>query len=147
MSKENLKLLISIGRVQKMVFGLIEKGLKAHKLSISEFGVLEFLLHKGSQKVQVIAQKILVTSGTITYVIDKLEKKGLVERIMDPEDKRSFLIHLTSAGKEFIQPIFDEHALFLDDLFQDLGDRKKERMTNDLFDLYTSLENNYGLGE
>ncbi len=80
MDNYNLKLVIALARTNNTLFSKIEKSLTPYALSVSEFGVLEFLYHKGKQPVQQIAEKILVTSGTITYIIDKLTQKGFVSR-------------------------------------------------------------------
>ncbi len=80
MSDINLKLVIAMARTYNDMFFEIEKNVQEFGLNISEFGVLEMLYHKGDQPVQKVAEKILVTSGTITYVINKLEKKELVVR-------------------------------------------------------------------
>src|SRR5690554_3566176 len=127
MDRNNLKLVIAIARTHSALFGRVEKRLKKHDLSISEFGVLEFLFHKGRQPVQIIAEKILVTSGTITYVIDKLVKKGLVVREKCSEDKRRFYVDLTESGRTLISEIFPYHERHLEDLFKGLdGESKKE---------------------
>ena len=102
MSDINLKLVIAMARTYNDMFFEIEKNVQEFGLNISEFGVLEMLYHKGDQPVQKVAEKILVTSGTITYVINKLEKKELVVRRKCEKDKRVFYVSLTEKGKEFI---------------------------------------------
>ena len=62
----NLKLVIAIARTYNQLFTKIEESLKPEGMTTTEFGVLEHLYHKGKQPVQNIAEKILVTSGTIT---------------------------------------------------------------------------------
>jgi MarR family 2-MHQ and catechol resistance regulon transcriptional repressor len=79
-------------------------------LGLSDFGVLELLLHKGPSPVNALGQKIRLTSGSISIAIDRLEKKGLVERKDDPEDRRSRIVHLTAQGRKLIECAFTEHA-------------------------------------
>ena len=79
-------------------------------LTISQFGVLEALHHRGSLSQKEIGQKILRSSGNITMVIDNLEKRSLVRRERDQHDRRSFIVHLTEAGKKLIRKIFPPHA-------------------------------------
>ncbi|MGV2686780.1 MarR family transcriptional regulator, partial [Clostridium perfringens] len=105
MSDINLKLVIAMARTYDDLFFEIEKNVQEFGLNISEFGVLEMLYHKGDQPVQKVAEKILVTSGTITYVINKLEKKELVIRRKCEKDKRIFYVSLTEKGKDFIAHI------------------------------------------
>jgi MarR family 2-MHQ and catechol resistance regulon transcriptional repressor len=79
-------------------------------LGYSDFGVLEMLLHKGPTPVNEIGRKIRLTSGSITAAVDRLEKKGLVERCCDPADRRARLVHLTPAGRETAKKAFAAHG-------------------------------------
>jgi MarR family 2-MHQ and catechol resistance regulon transcriptional repressor len=79
-------------------------------LGLSDFGVLEVLLHKGPLPVNVLGQKIRLTSGSISIAIDRLEEKALVERKDDPEDRRARIVHLTVEGRKLIQCAFAQHA-------------------------------------
>lgn len=132
MSKINLKLVIAMARGYNHTFRKIEGNIKSFDLTTSEFGVLEFLFHKGDQPIQEIAKKILVTSGTITYVINKLIDKKLVERKQCTKDKRIFYIHLTEKGEEKIREIFPKHEKFLDDLFKGLENEEKKILIKEL---------------
>jgi MarR family 2-MHQ and catechol resistance regulon transcriptional repressor len=76
----------------------------------SDFAVLEALLHKGPLPVNEIGKKILLTSGSITVAIDRLEKRGLVERRAHGTDRRARIVHLTIEGRKLITRIYGEHA-------------------------------------
>ena len=132
MSDVNLKLVIAMARTYNDLFFQIEKSLKEFELNLSEFGVLEILYHKGDQPVQKIAEKILVTSGTITYVINKLEKKQLVIRRKCNKDKRVYYVSLTEKWREYISHIFPKHKEFLNDLFKDLSEENKREFLENL---------------
>lgn len=75
-------------------------------LTISQFGVLEALYHKGPLCQRDIAVKILKSSGNMTLVIDNLEKSGLVQRRRDTGDRRFYTVHLTEAGSHVIAKTF-----------------------------------------
>lgn len=77
-------------------------------LTISQFGVLEALYHKGPLCQRDVAAKILKSTGNITLVIDNLEKNGLVRRVRDSEDRRFLTVHLTEAGTALIAKVFAE---------------------------------------
>lgn len=141
MTDINLKLVIATARCYNTVFSRIEKNVQEYGLNISEFGVLEMLLHKGEQPVQKIADKILVTSGTITYVLDKLQKKELVYRRKCDKDKRIFYISLTQKGEEFIKDAFEKHKKFLDELFDGLEDDMKTNIVSNMFTLVDTINN------
>jgi MarR family 2-MHQ and catechol resistance regulon transcriptional repressor len=79
-------------------------------LTVSQFGVLESLLHLGPLSQSEIGSKQLKSGGNITLVVDNLEKHGLVRRAVLPEDRRVTMVHLTDAGKALIQEIFPRQA-------------------------------------
>ncbi len=76
----------------------------------SDFAVLEALLHKGPLAVNALGKKVLLTSGSMTAAVDRLERRGLVERRDDPGDRRSWIVHLTAEGERLIQKLFTQHA-------------------------------------
>src|SRR3977135_1964667 len=87
-----------------------EKSITELALCGSDFGVLEALLHKGPLPVNEIGKKILLTSGSITVAVDRLEKRGLVERGAAGTDRRARIVHLTVEGRKLITRIYGEHA-------------------------------------
>jgi MarR family 2-MHQ and catechol resistance regulon transcriptional repressor len=76
----------------------------------SDFAVLEALLHKGPLPINEIGRKVLLTSGSITVAVDRLESKGLVERRASGTDRRAKIVHLTKAGKELSARMYADHA-------------------------------------
>jgi MarR family transcriptional regulator, 2-MHQ and catechol-resistance regulon repressor len=76
----------------------------------SDFAVLEALLHKGPLPINELGKKVLLTSGSITVAVDRLESKGLVERRASGTDRRAKIVHLTKAGKELIARLYADHA-------------------------------------
>jgi MarR family 2-MHQ and catechol resistance regulon transcriptional repressor len=80
----------------------------------SDFGVLEALLHKGPQAVNRLGAKVLLTSGSITTAIDRLERLGCVMRHNDPKDRRTRVVHLTAEGRSLIRKAFAEHQKALE---------------------------------
>jgi len=76
----------------------------------SDFAVLEALLHKGPLPVNEIGKKVLLTSGSITAAVDRLETKGLVERRAHGTDRRARIVHLTKEGRKVITVAYAEHA-------------------------------------
>lgn len=140
MDNVNLKLVVALARTYNNLFFQIEKSLQEFDLNISEFGVLEMLYHKGDQPVQKVAEKILVTSGTITYVINKLEKKEFVVRRKCNKDKRVYYVSLTEKGKDYISHIFPKHKDFLDNLFKDLDEESKTKLLENLIQLRKVLK-------
>jgi MarR family 2-MHQ and catechol resistance regulon transcriptional repressor len=96
-------------------------------LGLSDFAVLETLLHKGPTPVNTIGQRVRLTSGAITAAVDRLESKGLVERKSDSEDRRTRVVHLTSAGRQLIECAFADHARAMDIATSGLSDAEREQ--------------------
>jgi MarR family 2-MHQ and catechol resistance regulon transcriptional repressor len=97
------------------------RSIEALDLCMSDFAVLEVLLHKGPLPVNVIGRKVLLTSGSITTAVDRLEKQQLVERRDHPEDRRARVVHLTAGGKKLIQKAFANHELDMEQAASALG--------------------------
>jgi MarR family 2-MHQ and catechol resistance regulon transcriptional repressor len=79
----------------------------------TDFYILEALFHKGSMAAGVVAKKVLITLGSMSTALDRLERKGLVERRMHGADKRTRMIYLTEQGRDLVAGIFPAHALAL----------------------------------
>src|SRR6266436_8642441 len=79
---------------------LATQSIESLEVCLSDFGVMELLLHKGPQPVNEIGRRIALTSGAITTAVDRLESRGLVIREAHPSDRRARMVRLTSAGEE-----------------------------------------------
>ncbi len=101
---------VKLMRAAESVSSRIHGHLAGANLTISQFGVLEALLHLGPLSQAELAKKILKSTGNITMVIDNLEKRGLVRRERHPEDRRSYAVTLTPAGRKLIGSLFPRHA-------------------------------------
>jgi MarR family 2-MHQ and catechol resistance regulon transcriptional repressor len=94
-------------------------------LGLSDFAVLEAVLHKGPLPVNTIGAKVRLTSGSISVAVDRLERRGLVERRGDPADHRTRLVTLTPKGRELIECAFEAHARAMEDLASRLPDSER----------------------
>jgi MarR family 2-MHQ and catechol resistance regulon transcriptional repressor len=84
-------------------------------LGHSDFAVLEVLLHKGPQPVNIIGKKVLLTSGSITAAVDRLESRKLLHRRADSRDRRSRIVQLTKTGRNLIERAFQKHAMDMEE--------------------------------
>ena len=121
-----LKLFIVLTRASKVILEEAHKPIEKYKLNPTEFAVLELLHHKGRQPIQKIGQKILLRSGSMTYVVDKLEKKGLLERVYCEVDKRITYMSITTRGGELMNSIFPEHAENIESIMSALTVEEQE---------------------
>ncbi|MDD9270746.1 MarR family winged helix-turn-helix transcriptional regulator [Paenibacillus sp. GCM10023248] len=107
---DSLDLYIALSRASEWVNAHGDRDIRKHGLNRTEFGVLELLYHKGAQAIQQIGSKVLMSSGNITYVVDKLEKKEYVIRRTSTEDRRLIFAEITEKGKQFIESVFPQHT-------------------------------------
>ena len=90
--------------------GYAEKSISELEMCGSDFAVLEALLHKGPLPINEIGKKVLLTSGSITVAVDRLETKVLVERRPHGTDRRAKIVHLTKEGRKVITRVYANHA-------------------------------------
>lgn len=109
MRNDSLDLYIALSRASEWVNAHGDRDIRKHGLNRTEFGVLELLYHKGAQAIQQIGSKVLMSSGNITYVVDKLVKKEFVVRRTSTEDRRLIFAEITVKGKQFIEEVFPQH--------------------------------------
>ena len=114
------KAVIGILRASNLLVADLKKTLKNYPINTTEFSVMEFLYSKGEKSIQEIRDRILLASGSATYVVDNLEKKGYVNRIVNETDKRVTYIKLTRKGKDLINDIFPMHKKNTKKIFNDL---------------------------
>lgn len=124
----SLKLFVTLSKAYKTTMDKAVKDMKRHGVSPSEFMILEVLYHKGPIPLQQIGDKLLVTSGSVTYNIDKLEARGLLTRNPSVDDRRIIFATLTEQGRELFDHIFPKHAAVIHDLTSHLELEEKERM-------------------
>jgi MarR family 2-MHQ and catechol resistance regulon transcriptional repressor len=100
---------IKLSRAAESVNKRINLHLSDHDLTISQFGALEALYHLGPLPSGELGEKILKSSGNMTFVVDNLVKRGLVFRKRRKDDRRCVDIHLTEGGRTLIQKIWPTH--------------------------------------
>jgi MarR family transcriptional regulator, 2-MHQ and catechol-resistance regulon repressor len=122
---QSLKLFIVLSRAYRAVNEHVNKRIATFGLNPTEFAVLELLYHKGDQPLQQIGGKILLASGSMTYVIDKLEKKELLKRVACKEDRRVTFAQITDKGKELIEEVFPTHQEEINQVMSVLNDEEK----------------------
>src|SRR5438034_10997595 len=76
------------------------RSIESSEVGLSDFAVMEMLLHKGPQPVNEIGRRVELTSGAITTAVDRLESRGLVTREAHESDRRARIVRLTPRGKE-----------------------------------------------
>jgi MarR family 2-MHQ and catechol resistance regulon transcriptional repressor len=117
-----------------------ERSIEVLEMCLSDFAILEALLHKGPQSVRDLGRRIDLTSGAMTTAIDRLETRGLVTRTDHATDRRAWAIHLTPEGKALISKVFAEHGQAMERAMRGLSKSERATLTDLLKRLGTTAE-------
>ncbi len=98
--------------------------------------------HPEGLKMGELSKRMMVTSGNVTGITDQLEREGLVERLVDPEDRRSFTIRLTKSGLQHFQHMASVHETWVIGFFAGISSTEKDLLYGLLAKLKTHLNAN-----
>jgi MarR family 2-MHQ and catechol resistance regulon transcriptional repressor len=106
---------IVLARSYRSMQALVEHSIESLGIGLSDFMILEALLHAGPLTMSQLCRKVLLANTSMTDAVDRLAKKNLIETVGQwPGDRRTRLVGLTPAGMEFIRPIFAQHLKDID---------------------------------
>lgn len=125
-----LKLYVVLSRAHLAVGRHAQADIAQHGLSQGEFAILEALYHKGPLLLGEVQRKILVSSGGVTYLVDRLEADGLVERRLCETDRRARYAALTPRGEQLMRKIFPAHAAAIERAVSGLSAAEKKQAIN-----------------
>src|SRR5204863_3513360 len=123
------------------------RSIESTEVGLSDFGVLELLLHKGPQPVNEIGRRIALTSGAITTAVDRLESLKLVTREAHESDRRTRIVRLTAWGKEQAGSVFAGHKAIMDSAASGLPKTERAMLIELLRKLGTSAAEHAQLEE
>jgi MarR family 2-MHQ and catechol resistance regulon transcriptional repressor len=109
-TEEAVRAYVKLMRASRSVSSRVEPLVGAEGLTLTQFGVLEGVLHKGPMTHRELGRKVLTSAGNMTDVVDKLEARGLVRRVRAAVDRRQVRVELTDAGRRLIEALFPRHA-------------------------------------
>ncbi|NOT08666.1 MAG: MarR family transcriptional regulator [Gemmatimonadales bacterium] len=124
-----LKLWVVLSRAHASIYAHAVAHAAQHGLSLAEFAILEVLFHRGRMVLGDIQRRILVSSGGITFLVDRLAKRGFVVRQECPEDRRAKYVSLTKEGARVIRELFPSHARMLAQAMRGLSAEEQQEAT------------------
>ncbi|GEL78593.1 MarR family winged helix-turn-helix transcriptional regulator [Tenuibacillus multivorans] len=124
---DSLKLFVVLSKASRTLLDLAETDMERYGLNPTEFATLELLYHRGPQPLQKIGDRILLTSGSITYVVNSLEKKGYLDRVRSEDDRRVTYAQITDKGQALLGDIFPEHWLEIQRIVSGLSGEEKQQ--------------------
>lgn len=116
-----LRLWVTLARCYSTYAKAIAAKVQDYGLTTPQFGTLEALYHLGPLSLGELADKLLVTGGNVTYVMDRLEDQGLVYRYRRPDDRRVILARLTPEGRDLVAEVFPSHTSYVEHLSRHLS--------------------------
>ena len=119
--KELLNTVITLTQVNGYFTKVLNENISKFGLNLTDFSVLDLLFQKGEQTTQKIGEKMLITSGSITYIVNKLEKMELICRNKSETDKRITYIKLTKKGRETIFELLPLQIEKINEIFSDFS--------------------------
>ncbi|MGG6298186.1 MarR family winged helix-turn-helix transcriptional regulator [Leptolyngbya sp. AN02str] len=105
-----------------------ERHVRQLGLTSAQFDVIATLGNTRGMTMKEVARKTLVTKGTLTGIIDRLEEKGLVRREVPPENRRSFIVALTPQGESVFEQVFPTHVYHLKERFDQIPQRDQVQL-------------------
>lgn len=121
-----LKLWVVLNRALRVIGEHARRNVERHGLGPTEFAVLEVLYRRGALTLGEVGARVLLTSGSVTYVADKLQRRGLLERRTCAEDRRVCYADLTSSGRDLVAEIYPRHAAALCEAMTGLTTEEKQ---------------------
>jgi len=128
MATSSIHIWLVLWKATRAIEAYAHKSIEHLGLGVTDFAVLEALLHKGPLLINDLGKRVLLTSGSITAAVDRLEKQELVERRNDPVDRRARLVHLTPSGLKLIKKAFAQHEEDIDQLMSGLPVRERTQL-------------------
>lgn len=122
------KLWVVMARAHGATAAYVESRIAAEGLCLSDFMVLEVLLHKGPMSISAIGEKVLLANASMTSAVDRLAERGFVLRQNSETDRRSKIVALTPEGRAFIKELYARHARDIEDLFSVLKAAEKDQL-------------------
>ncbi|AMC33416.1 MarR family winged helix-turn-helix transcriptional regulator [Janthinobacterium sp. B9-8] len=119
---------------------LSNRHIRAMDLTPAQFDIIATLGNTQGMSCRELGEKTLITKGTLTGVLDRLETRGIINRETISEDRRSFRVYLSPKGEALFENTFTRHLEYIRPFFSDLSEQKLVEMTNILAELRSKFQ-------
>lgn len=119
---------VVLARAYRSMAGFVERSVAALDIGLSDFMILEALLHKGPLTMSQLCNAALITNASMTAAIDRLEERGFVERIASKEDRRVRRVQLTAQGTVLIKRLYTRHEHDLDEVMSSVAPAQRAEL-------------------
>lgn len=126
------KLWVVLARAYGSIAAYLEQRIATEGLCLSDFMVLEVLLHKGPLTMSAIGAKVLLANASMTSAIDRLDERGFVTRNNNKADRRVRIVELTPAGRQFIAAIYARHERDIEAVMAGVSEAERAQLRQGL---------------
>ena len=126
------KLWTVLARAYRHMAEVLEASVAEEGMCLSDFAVLEVLLHRGPLPISTIGDKVLLTNASMTSAVDRLEARGLVARVSSDADRRIRVVSLTGCGRRLITDVFGRHEQEIEGILADVGGAERDSLRSGL---------------
>jgi len=127
--------------LRKICFNIKKKGreiLDDFNITPPQFDALQCIINCGEVTIGDLSNKLFLAPSTITDLIDRMEKNGLVQRIRDTKDRRVVKVTGLEKGYDLIEQVLIKRCAFIDDCMKETSKDEKIEFINYLESLYNS---------
>lgn len=127
---ESLRLWLRLLSCALLIEGVIRQQLREHfDVTLSRFDLLAQLERdRTGLTMGELTRRMMFSGGNVTAIVDQLEREKLVTRSIDPDDRRSFRVKLTAAGRKSFRKMASVHEQWVVDLFCGLTDQQQAQL-------------------
>jgi MarR family 2-MHQ and catechol resistance regulon transcriptional repressor len=123
---------VVLARAYHSMAAFVERSVAALDIGLSDFMILEALLHKGPLTMSELCEAALITNASMTAAIDRLEERKFVERVASKGDRRVRRVQLTSQGTTLIKRLYARHERDLDEVMAGISPAERAELRRGL---------------
>lgn len=123
---------VVLARAYRSMAAFVERSIAALDIGLSDFMILEALLHKGPLTMSELCDAALITNASMTAAIDRLEERAFVERVADKQDRRVRRAQLTAQGTALIKRLYTRHERDLDEVMSGISATERAELRRGL---------------
>lgn len=135
----SLRIWLKLHRCYMSVLTVSGTSLREYKLSEAQFGVLDYLVSRGSSKIGVLCSKMMVSGGNMTLILDNLEKNGNIRRVHSRDDRRAIIVEITEKGEKLYAKVLDAYSQTMASVLSVLDEKEQESFSSSLKKLGLSI--------
>jgi len=131
-NNSSVTLWTSIWKAYRTIDEVLRKELDSVGLCQSDFSILELLAEKGPLMINLIGKHTVLTSGSITTAVDRLESKSFAKRVRSPRDRRVIEVEITAKGTKFLAEHVGTRNQTINDVTSCLTKKEKQELVTGL---------------